>query len=266
MMRLCLRLMLMIPLVGVVVSASAEAKEAAKITYAIVTGYPSNPAIIDSEGQFTRDYLVSAKSISAHKGVRHAVFAAQLHSSDRVCQSRDAEIRPFGAGYMIIEFNRFSLAASAADGNVYCDGKWDRDGVNAPTLDIYKLGLWAKQAIKKDVVAKTGQADDLLCLKVSAVSCPEPAKRSERFDAFRLWDVSKCKDDAPGCVALTMAFSETLSASMIGSVVLDYEVRWAVDNKTGKRSVIDFKGFQAAPSAPMPAGAPRVVRLLPERI
>ena len=264
--RLYLRLLPIILFVGVGASALAEAKEAAKINYAIVTGYPSNPAIIDSDGQFTRDYLVSAKSISEHKGVRHAVFAAQLHSTDRVCQSRDAEIRPFGAGYLIIEFNRFSLAVSAADGNLQCDGKWDRDGVNAPTFEIYKLGLWAKQAIKKDVVAKAGQADDLLCLKVSAVSCPDPAKRNERFDAFRLWDVSKCKEDAPDCVALTMAFSETLSAGMMGSVILDYEVRWSIDNRTGKRSVIDFKGFQAAPSAPMSAGAPRVVRLLPERI
>jgi hypothetical protein len=239
----------------------SQAKNNAKLTYVDVHGYPDNPAIVDKDGKLTKAYLKRASGISNRDKSRYAYFPLKLHNQEQVCESRGAEIYPNGAGYLIIELSSFFPATLGADGKPFCDPQSKAMGnvLSAPSLDLYLAALWARQAIRDEVIAKAGAVDDPLCVKGSYIACPEPENRGKRFDAYRLWYIKKCRPAKPGCVKLMMSYHEERSARYTVSEHMDFDVRFETGKALRERKLIDFVTSQSLPPGPLGPGPLRVI-------
>jgi hypothetical protein len=250
----------LLPLFGSMTQpALAGAKDNKKLTYVEVYGYPDNPAILDKDGSYTMGYLKKASNISDIGKYRSAVFPFTLHKRERICESRNAQIHPNGDGFLIIEFNSFFPAQSVGVSKPVCKAESRKDDISAPSFDQYRIGLWARQAIREGVVAKAGDADDPLCVQGSGVSCPEPDKRRERFDAFGLWGISNCRPVQANCVMLRTNYLEVRSERYATSIQIDYQVRYQEGGSVAERKLIDFVASQPLPPGPLRPGPLRVI-------
>jgi hypothetical protein len=239
--------------------AQAATDTTPDISYAIVSGYPDNPAIVDATGAFTIKYLKVAE-VREYKDFRLAVFPLKLHKKESVCQSTTANIYPNKKGSMIIEFNSFFPVLKRGGKSLGCDISLSQNAIRANSLDVYLAGEWARRAIADDVVAKAGQDDDPLCRKVSAVSCPAPERRIERFQQFKTLGVADCRPAETNCIVLEMMVSETSPSSRYGTARTDFTVRYTVDQKSGERKLVDFTFKEPLPVGPGQPGEPKVVR------
>jgi hypothetical protein len=113
----------------------AKPGDVADITYAIVTGYPDNKAIIDKTGLFTRRYLKYANYISKKRVPLIVGFPAILHRRERTCQDRYADIYPDGTGFIVIEQSKFFPAIQAVSGKLACDESSAIDGIRASSIE-----------------------------------------------------------------------------------------------------------------------------------
>jgi hypothetical protein len=227
----------------------------------VAGGDPANPAILDSEGDFTAKLLRTAEETrvieSQGKSWISAELKPKLYRNERVCEAGRAEIHQTASGNLILKYPRHYDARLESSGKLSC-ADYDRlDYSLAPTIEHYLTGVWAVQALKLPLLESYGTINNPFCQPQFTESCPTREEIEAILDTDTRPSTSSCTSNLPYCIKARFTFFKKRNGSVVGSQFVNFVINYTRD-KHGRRQLKDYSFDIPPPPRLGPLGPPRV--------
>lgn len=228
----------------------------------VAGGDPSNPAILDTKGDYTAKLLRDAEKTGTTEAQGKSWVWVKLkpkfYLKERVCEVGRANIYQTGSGKLIVKHARYYDARLEPSGNLSCSDKDRLDYSLAPTLDHYLTGIWAVQALKRPILQSYGTIKNPFCQPQFVDPCPTREEIEALLDTADRASTKSCKPNLPDCIEAHVTFFRKRDGIVVGGQSVNFTIKYTRD-KRGNRKLKDYSFYIPPPPMLGPLGPPRVL-------
>ncbi|MBN8845213.1 MAG: hypothetical protein J0H88_18415 [Sphingomonadales bacterium] len=228
----------------------------------VAGGDPSNPAILDTKGDYTEKLLRDAEKTGTTEAQGKSWVWVKLkpkfHPKDRVCEAGRADIYQTASGNLIVKYARYFDARLEPSGKMSCSDEGRLDYSLSPTLDHYLTGVWAVEALKRPILRSYGTIKNPFCQPQFADPCPTREEVEALLNSTSRPSTKSCKPNLPGCIKVHVTFFKKRNGSVVAGQSVDFSVTYK-QNRHGVRQLKDYSFDIPLVPVSGPPGAPRIL-------